>query len=160
MSFNLIIQQIRDVKNSGRDQGTRFEEIVRIYLLHEPEYKTQYKNVVLWKDWDKRTSGDTGIDLVAEMSDGSGFVAVQCKCYNEDHKIQKSDIDSFLAASSKKGFVRRILVVTTDLGKNAEDAILNQNPPVHVIGLSDLENCRIDWNEYFRNNKIRLKPAK
>ncbi|MDR0704480.1 MAG: DEAD/DEAH box helicase family protein, partial [Planctomycetaceae bacterium] len=153
-------KQIADVKNSARDQGTRFEEIVRIYLLHEPDYKTQYKSVVLWKDWNKRTTGDTGIDLVAEMRDGSGFVAVQCKCYSEDYKIQKPDIDSFLAASSKKEFVRRILVATTDLGKNAENAVQNQNPPVHVIGLSDLENGQIDWDEYFHNNKIRLKPKK
>ncbi|MDR0703790.1 MAG: hypothetical protein LBF88_02265, partial [Planctomycetaceae bacterium] len=79
MNIRTIIKQIADVKNSARDQGTRFEEIVRIYLLHEPDYKTQYKSVVLWKDWNKRTTGDTGIDLVAEMRDGSGFVAVQCK---------------------------------------------------------------------------------
>ncbi|MDR2439319.1 MAG: DEAD/DEAH box helicase family protein, partial [Planctomycetaceae bacterium] len=157
MNIQTIIKQIRDVKNSGRDQGTRFEEIVQIYLSHEPEYKTQYKSVVLWKDWNKRTSGDTGIDLVAEMNDDSGFVAIQCKCYNEDYKIQKPDIDSFLAASSKKEFVRRIIVATTDLGKNAEDAIQNQKPPVHVIGLSDLEHSQIDWNEYFNNDKIRLK---
>ncbi|MDR0704515.1 MAG: DEAD/DEAH box helicase family protein [Planctomycetaceae bacterium] len=160
MDIQTIIDQIGGVKNSARDQGTRFEEIVRIYLLHEPEYKTQYKSVVHWKDWDKRTTGDTGIDLVAEMIDGSGFVAVQCKCYAADQKIQKPDIDSFLAASSKNEFTRRILVATTDLGKNADDTIQNQNPPVHVIGLSDLENSQIDWDEFFNNNKIRLKPNK
>ncbi|MDR1384160.1 MAG: restriction endonuclease, partial [Planctomycetaceae bacterium] len=160
MNFRSIIQQIHNVKNSGRDQGTRFEEIVRIYLSHEPEYQSQYQKVVLWSQWDQRTNSDTGIDIVAEMRDGSGFVAVQCKCYGEDYKIQKPDIDSFLAASSKKKFVRRILVATTDLGKNAEDAIQNQHPPVHVIGLSDLENSCIDWDEYFRNNKIRRKPVK
>ncbi|MDR2757512.1 MAG: DEAD/DEAH box helicase family protein, partial [Planctomycetaceae bacterium] len=160
MNIRSIIQQIGDVKNSERDKGLRFEEIVRIFLLNEPEYKTQYKNVILWSKWDKRSNADTGIDLVAEMRDGSGFVAVQCKCYGEDYKIQKPDIDSFLAASSKKDFVRRILVATTDLGKNAEDAIQDQNPPVHVVGLSDLESSQIDWDEYFDNNKIRLKPKK
>ncbi|MDR2704619.1 MAG: DEAD/DEAH box helicase family protein, partial [Planctomycetaceae bacterium] len=160
MNIQSIIQQIGNVKSSVRDQGTRFEEIMRIYFSHEPEYKIQYKNVVLWKNWNKRTSGDTGIDLVAEMNDGSGFVAIQCKFYSEDNKIQKPDIDSFLAASSKKEFVRRILVTTTSLNKNAEDVIQNQNPPVHVVGLSDLENSQIDWDEYFSNNKIRLKPAK
>ncbi|MDR3197429.1 MAG: hypothetical protein LBU34_06115 [Planctomycetaceae bacterium] len=46
--------------------------------MHEPEYKLQYKNVVLWPQRDKRTTSDTGIDLVAEMRDGSGFVASFC----------------------------------------------------------------------------------
>ncbi|MDR3196931.1 MAG: DEAD/DEAH box helicase family protein, partial [Planctomycetaceae bacterium] len=159
-TISTILEQICGSKTSEHDKGRRFEEITRIFLLHEPEYKLQYKNVVLWTQWDKRTTSDTGIDLVAEMRDGSGFVAVQCKFYEEDHKIQKPDIDSFLAASSKKEFVRRILVATTSLGKNAEDAIQNQNPPVHIIGLSDFENSRIDWDEYFDSNNIRLKPTK
>ncbi|MDR2761818.1 MAG: DEAD/DEAH box helicase family protein, partial [Planctomycetaceae bacterium] len=160
MSIRSIIYRVGEVKSSERDKGLRFEEVVRIFLLNEPEYKTQYKNVILWSNWDKRSNSDTGIDLVAEMRDGSGFVAIQCKCYSEGHKIQKPDIDSFLAASSKKDFVRRILVATSDLGKNAEDAVKNQNPPVHVIGLSDLESSKIDWDEYFCNDKIRLKPNK
>ncbi|MDR2761952.1 MAG: DEAD/DEAH box helicase family protein, partial [Planctomycetaceae bacterium] len=157
MNFQSIIQQINDVKNSARDKGSRFEEIVQIFLSHDPIYKSQLNNVVRWDQWNNRSSTDTGIDLVAEMKDKSGLVAIQCKFYSENYKIQKPDIDSFLAASSKKNFARRILVATTELGKNALDAIQNQNPPVHVIGLSNFENSAIDWNEYFNNNKIRLK---
>ncbi len=57
---------------------------------------------------------DTGIDLVAERLDGTGFVAIQCKCYDPDTTIQKSHIDSFLAASGKKGqFVGRMIVSST-----------------------------------------------
>ncbi|MDR2346503.1 MAG: restriction endonuclease, partial [Planctomycetaceae bacterium] len=84
MNIKTLIQEIRDGQFSNQDKGTRFEELVLIYLLHDPEYKTQYKDVVRWKDWDKKTSGDTGIDLVAEMNDDSGFVAIQCKCYKKD----------------------------------------------------------------------------
>ncbi|MDR1268449.1 MAG: DEAD/DEAH box helicase family protein, partial [Planctomycetaceae bacterium] len=162
MDIRSIIQQLQDVKNSERDKGTRFEEIVRVYLLNEPEYKTQYKDVVLWSKWEQRNSGDIGIDLVAEMRDGSGFVAIQCKCYGDDNKIQKPDIDSFLAASSKKEFVRRIIVATSELGKNAQEVILNQHPPVHVIGLSDLENSLIDWSQFNpqKPEQLKLKEKK
>ncbi|MDR2170016.1 MAG: DEAD/DEAH box helicase family protein [Planctomycetaceae bacterium] len=160
MGIDSIISRIIDVKLSDRDKGSRFEEVVQIYLSEEPEYKVQYKNVFLWDQWDRRTAADTGIDLVAEMRDGSGFVAVQCKCFDSAHKIQKSDIDSFLAVSSKRDFVRRILVITSELGKNAADAIRNQEPPVHVIDLLKLRESKIDWDLYFADRKVRLKPTK
>ncbi|MDR1958482.1 MAG: restriction endonuclease, partial [Planctomycetaceae bacterium] len=155
-----ILDQIREAQQSERDKGTRFEEIVRLYLKHEPEWKNQFKSVVLWSKWEGRNNRpDTGIDLVAETYDGQ-FVAVQCKCYDKDCKIQKGDIDSFLSASSKRDFVRRIIVATAELGSNATDAVKDQKPPVHVIGLADLENSQIDWDCYDNTKKIKLKPTK
>jgi predicted helicase len=72
----------------------------------------------------------------------------------------QGDIDSFLSASSKKNFVRIIIVATAELGSNAAEAVKDQKPPVHVIGLADLENSQIDWDCYDNTKKIKLKPAK
>ncbi|MDR3234060.1 MAG: DEAD/DEAH box helicase family protein [Planctomycetaceae bacterium] len=155
-----ILRQIRENRQSERDKGTRFEEIVRLYLKHEPEWKSQFQDVVFWSKWEGRNNRpDTGIDLVAVTHDGE-YVAVQCKCYAEDTKIQKPDIDSFLAASSKKEFDRRIIVATTELNSNAAEAVKNQNPPVHIIGLADLENSQIDWTIWDETKKVKLKPTK
>ncbi|GHT37510.1 hypothetical protein FACS189427_10550 [Planctomycetales bacterium] len=157
-----ILDQICVTKTSERDKGTRFEELIRQYLLKEPEYAQQYRQVWLWKDYPNRNNRpDTGIDLVAETIDGE-FVAVQCKCYAADHKIQKADIDSFLAASSKKEFVRRIIVATADLSTNAEEATKEQQPPVHTIGIADLENSKIDWSQFDpdKPGKVKLQPKK
>ncbi|MDR1922925.1 MAG: restriction endonuclease [Planctomycetaceae bacterium] len=153
-----ILDQIREAQQSERDKGTRFEEIVRLYLKHEPEWKNQFKNVVLWSKWEGRKNRpDTGIDLVAETHDGR-YVAVQCKCYGKEHRIQKGDIDSFLSASSKKEFVRRIIVATTGFGINAKEAIKDQSPPVHTIGLLDLANSQINWSVY-DNKRGNVPPV-
>jgi predicted helicase len=38
--------------------------------------------------------------------------------------------------------------------------VKDQKPPVHVIGLADLENSQIDWDCYDNTKKIKLKPTK
>jgi len=89
--------------------------------------------VYLWRDWpDRAGRPDTGIDLVARQRDGGGWTAVQCKFYASGHRIQKQDIDSFLSASGKEGFTERLIVSTTEWGKNAEEAIHGQAVPVTV----------------------------
>lgn len=57
---------------------------------------------------------DTGIDLVAEESDGSGWCAIQCKCYAAGTRIGKPHLDSFISASARELFTARIFVDTGD----------------------------------------------
>lgn len=45
---------------------------------------------------------DTGIDLVARIRGTGDLHAIQCKFYDKDYHVQKSDIDSFFAASGYK----------------------------------------------------------
>ncbi|MBO7411314.1 MAG: DEAD/DEAH box helicase, partial [Ottowia sp.] len=53
---------------------------------------------------------------------------------------------SFFTASGKKPFARRVIVTTTDdWGTHAKDALKNQQPPVTLIGLADLEASVVDW---------------
>ena len=89
--------------------------------------------------------------MVAIPADeNAGLVAIQCKFYAPGHTVHKRDIDSFLTASGKTRFARRILVDNsgTDWGKNSQDAIEDQHIPVSRITLADLRNSDIDWRTY------------
>lgn len=130
---------------------------MRSWLLTDPRYN-ELESVWLWDEFPSRADlggKDTGIDLVARTEDGD-YWAIQCKCYKEDSIIDKPAVDSFLATSSRQfkdpetlqttSFAKRMWISTTNhWGKNAEDAIQNQNPPFNRVGLVDLQNSPVDW---------------
>lgn len=134
------------------------------YFRTEPAYKRQFEKVWLWADWpDNKGKPDTGIDLVAKNSDGSGYTAIQCKNYAPTTTLDKHDIDSFFTASGKTPFSYRIIVATTNNWTNhAEDALINQNPPVRRIGIDALGSSTIDWGRLdFKNvDNLFTKPSK
>jgi predicted helicase len=55
------------------------------------------------------TAKDTCIDLVARTRGTEEYHAIQCKCYDEHHRIMRRDIDSFFTASGKKCFAQRLI---------------------------------------------------
>lgn len=150
-ALDTLLNEYRARATSEREKGTLFEELTRQFLLHDARFAHQFKEVYLWGEWSERRTGDTGIDLVAipNQQDG-GPVAIQCKFYAPGHKVSKADIDTFLSASGKEPFARRIVVDTsgTDWGKNAQDAIEGQQIPVSRITLADLRDSDIDWRTY------------
>ncbi len=125
----------------------------------EPTYKAQFKSVWLWPDWPgNRGLPDTGIDLVAENIDGSGFTAIQCKNYAPTTVLDKSDIDSFFTESGKAPFTHRIIVSTTNLWTvHAENSLKGQDKPVRRIGIDALANSMIDWDLLSPENVSKLK---
>lgn len=161
MTFNQILADFRDNSFTERHKGARFERLVRSWLKSDPRYNNLSK-VWLWEEFPARAEfggADTGIDLVAKTETGE-YWAVQCKCYKEDAVINKNDVDSFLATSSrnfedessarKVSFAQRMWISTTShWGKNAEEAIQNQNPPFIRVGISDLENSAVDWQKIY-----------
>ena len=150
-ALDALLDEYRARATSEREKGTLFEELTRQFLLHDARFTHQFKEVYLWSEWPERRTGDTGIDLVAiPVRDGEGPVAIQCKFYAMGHRIQKADIDSFLSASGKEPFGRRIVVDTSGApwGKNAQDAIEGQQIPVSRITLADLRDSDIDWRTY------------
>ena len=150
-ALDALLDEYRARARSEREKGTLFEELTRQFLLHDARFAHQFKEIYLWSDWPERRTGDTGIDLVAiPIRDGEGPVAIQCKFYALGHRIQKADIDSFLSASGKEPFGRRIVVDTSGApwGKNAQDAIEGQQIPVSRITLADLRDSDIDWRTY------------
>lgn len=150
-ALDALLDEYRARAKSEREKGTLFEELTRQFLLHDARFAHQFREIYLWGEWPERRTGDTGIDLVAIPVDPStGPVAIQCKFYALGHRIQKADIDSFLSASGKEPFGRRIVVDTSGApwGKNAQDAIEGQQIPVSRITLADLRDSDIDWRTY------------
>ena len=162
MTISELLENFRKKFGNERDKGTAFEKLIKMYLEHEPAYTSMISKVWTWREFPYRDNiGDTGIDLVAKTYDGQ-FWAIQCKFYNEDYEISKGDIDTFLATSSKYFFVngektkfdyRIIASTTTHYNHIAEQTLENQDPPVGKIGLSDLQESQIDWNNTFRFNQ-------
>ena len=150
-ALDSLLNEYRTLASSEREKGAMFEELTRQFLLHDARFAHQFKEVYLWSEWPERQTGDTGIDLVAIPADeNAGLVAIQCKFYAPGHTVHKRDIDSFLTASGKAPFTRRILVDTsgTAWGKNSQDAIEGQHIPVSRITLADLRDSDIDWRTY------------
>ena len=150
-ALDVLLNEYRARATSERDKGTLFEQLTRQFLLNDARFAHQFKEVYLWGEWPERRTADTGIDLVAiPNQQDAGPVAIQCKFYAPGHKVSKADIDTFLSASGKEPFARRIVVDTsgTDWGKNAQDAIEGQQIPVSRITLADLRDSDIDWRTY------------
>ena len=159
-----ILDAYRDASVTEREKGTYFEELIVCYLRNEATYKDLYSDVwtyAQWAEFQGLPKNDAGIDLVAKTADTGEFHAIQCKLYAPTYRLQKNDIDSFFTASGKKIFSRRIIVSTTNnWSDNAENALIDQQPPVNKIDLHDLENSQIDWAKYQPNQAPVLKPKK
>lgn len=162
-ALSQLLDTYRNAAASEREKGTYFEELIVCYLRNEATYKDLYAKVWTYADWAAEQGldkNDTGIDLVAQTFTGEVH-AIQCKLYATEYRLQKGDIDSFFTASGKKPFTHRLIVCTTNhWSANAEDALIDQQPPVSKIDLSDLENSQIDWAQYQPKQAPRLKPKK
>ena len=159
MNFKEILHKFRTESFTEREKGTKFERLMRSWLLTDPRYN-ELEKVWLWEEFPGRKDfggTDTGIDLVAKTEMGD-YWAIQCKCYAEDSAIDKPAVDSFLATSSRTftnevtfqtaRFSNRVWISTTGhWGSNAEEAIRNQEPPVTRIGLADLNSSPVDWQK-------------
>ena len=113
--FQSVLDYIREKATSERQKGDFFERLMLKYFTEDPDYKEQFSEVYLWKQWTQLQTEfdgtDIGIDLVAEKHDGT-YCAIQCKCYAETIRISKPDIDSFLAASQSELFTSLMIVDT------------------------------------------------
>lgn len=159
MNFKEILHKFRAESFTEKEKGTKFERLMRSWLLTDPRYNG-LEQVWLWEDFPGRKDfggSDTGIDLVAK-TDGGEYWAVQCKCYAEGMVIDKPAVDSFLATSSRTftnevtfkttRFSQRVWISTSNhWGSNAEEAIRNQDPPVNRIGLAHFNSSPVDWQK-------------
>lgn len=143
-----VIERFRSTSLTNQERGRKFEVLIQQFLLRDPLYGALFDEVWLWTDWAGRDGRpDTGIDLVAQERASGALWAIQCKFYEPQHTISKPDVDSFLSASGKQDFQRRLIVSTTDRwNANAEQAIDGQQVPVQRLGLTDLENASVDWS--------------
>ena len=147
--FQSTLDYIRERATSEYRKGERFERLMLTYLTEDPDYKEQFSEVYLYKDWAELQTGydanDIGIDLVAKERHG-GYCAIQCKCYAEDTRIAKPALDSFISASASELFTSRLIVDTGgEWGPNALRTIDPIKDKLRIIRYSDLESSPFDW---------------
>ena len=147
--FQSTLDYIREAAQSERQKGELFERLMLTYLTEDPDYKEQFSEVWLYKQWAaQRTdfdANDIGIDLVAKERHG-GYCAIQCKCYAEDTRIAKPALDSFISASASEFFTSRLIVDTGgEWGPNALRTIDPIKDKLRIIRYSDLESSPFDW---------------
>lgn len=164
-ALHQLLDSFRGAAVTEREKGTYFEELTVCYLRNEPQYRDLYETVWTYRAWAEKqgiSGKDTGIDLVARTRATGEFHAIQCKLYQPDHVIPKSEIDSFLAASGNKQFAQRVIVASTaHWTENAMGMLESQHIPVTVIDLPQLEGSVIDWARYQPKAKATLlRPKK
>ncbi|MFJ7314341.1 DEAD/DEAH box helicase [Pseudomonas sp. NPDC098747] len=159
-----LLDSYRNASVTEREKGTYFEELICTYLRNEAKYRDLYEQIWTFSDWAKEhgeDGRDTGIDLVARTQGTKEFHAIQCKMYAQSYRVQKGDIDSFLAASGQKPFTHSIIVTTTNnWSEHADNALLNRHQSINKIDLQALEDSQIDWAKYKPNQAAVLKAKK
>ena len=164
-SIDQLLEKYRTSSKTEREKGTYFERLARAFLISDPVQSEEFEQVWAWQDWAPENgfnAKDTGIDLVAKLRNEDGFAAVQAKFYAADTRIQKSHIDSFISASGKPPFARRVIVDTTKGAwtDNAEEMLRGQTIPITRISLTDLRESRIDWTLFDMRGETALHEKK
>ena len=150
--FYNALNYIRENANTQYGKGKLFERLIRTYLLEDPFYQKRFSEVYLWSEWSELRpefdSVDIGIDLVAEERDG-GYCAIQCKCYAEDTRISKGDLDTFISASARKPFTARMFVDTgSDWSANLRRTLDGLQPACQRISAADLASRPVKWPDF------------
>ncbi len=158
--LRVLLDCIRKVtaNTSEAEKGHSFEVLVKRFLETEPTYKERFSEVWLWSDWPyAKGRHDVGIDLVAKESATDGYVAVQCKCYAENHLMNLRDLQTFFSAYNRNWATERgndlffesgLIIATTDKWNEViTETIRSQARPCRFIGLTDLETAPVDWEK-------------
>lgn len=139
-TVGVAFQRLKDESTSAAQRGRWFEQLFKECVEGLKEFDVD--KIWSWRKWPDRLAitgrdgRDWGVDLVAELNDGSR-VAIQCKCYSDGHRVRKEDVDSFISESRPSWFDLRWVVSTSDWTVAAEVAIKGQTPPVRRINFLD-----------------------
>ncbi|WP_257944709.1 DEAD/DEAH box helicase family protein, partial [Brevibacterium sp. Mu109] len=133
-----------------RDKGTKFERLIRSYLMTDPAYASQFDEVWEWSDYPgKAGRTDDGVDLVARDAITGDLTAIQCKFIDPQTTVGKGQVDSFISASSTGEFSRRIFVsTTTKMNATIESYMQRLDPPLTHLNVFHLANAPIDWAQF------------
>lgn len=149
-----IVDWIIGTAEHTAEQGDRFERLMLQFFRHAPAWADQFDDVWLWSEWPGNESdADHGIDLVAKNAGEDTYTAIQAKCYQRTTTLNKPDIDSFISASGREHFTRRILVSTTyNIGAKAQKEMDGQTIPVQLVTLDGLRDSGINWADWSPDN--------
>lgn len=153
---------LSELDSAPEGKGNAFEKAIKWWLQNDSIWSGQFvsESIRLWSESPLRYGPDIGIDLTATDING-GHWAIQVKNWDPDTTLPKSEIDSFLSASSTGDFVGRLLVTTTNtLSPNARKTIEIQKVPCIVVTFAQLEESPT-WEAFshsdpkdFRNARI------
>ena len=158
--FQQALDQIRTDAGSHAKRGALFERLMKRYFRQDPVYTDRFSDVWRWSEWAARrpefAGQDTGVDLVAEEREG-GYCAIQCKFHAPGTRISKDALDSFISASARDPFARRMVVDTgAEWGPNARQTIDGLKPACQVLRFNDLAERPIDWPNLRRQDPEAL----
>lgn len=154
-SFDDKLSDIR--RAHGRDPtdlGRAFEKMTKIFLENDNHYKSRFKKIEMWNKWQKDNDinkHDDGIDLVGTEMDGS-LCAIQCKCLDDNDKINKDVINSVSGAAKVYKMKEKMLVYTCGITSNA--ARFAEKHCVQLLSSETLRDRPIDWTKY-----PKIKPT-
>ena len=165
-SFDDFIKRVDKEGMKQRNRGTLFELISKAYFKHDTLYSRLFDEVWMLNEVPSEyciPKEDLGVDLVARKRENGELVAIQCKYYKADTKINKSHIDSFFNEMGKDYYSEGIIVASTNIwSKNANKARLNRSKRLTIVKLDDMRNSAIDWSKFLPSqpDKIELKHRK
>ena len=127
-----------------------------------PDGRRQFAKFWLWDDFlNKWQRQDLGTDLVFEDTEDVIW-AVQAKFYREHRTNTKTDMNSFLADSSRQIVCRRLWLRTTNkIEQKALKTLEGQDKPVTVFKLSDFRSANLEYPSSFSalyKTKPRVEP--
>ena len=165
MDINILFNKFREEAENKHHQGSLFERFTKQYLTVSKVYQNIYEKIWLWNDFPYRDGADTGIDLVAKHKYEDKYTAIQCKFFDKDATIHKSDIDSFISCSEKSfiidgekfHFSNRLIVTTASKwGSNIKSTLEKQLIPTSYIDFNDFINDEdIDWGNFTNVENIK-----
>ncbi len=148
--FETILSELKERGGTTSGYGTLFEKFCQKIILTSPFFADDVVNVWLWKDFPGNGGlHDNGIDIVV-LDKNNSFWAVQCKFYDKDASVNKSDIDSFIAATIREfvfegrtyNFSQRYVFSTTEsVSQNASGMFV-------LFGPESIFQCGIDWEHF------------
>lgn len=150
-SFNDVLYQLKEYGYTNSARGTIFEEFCENILKKSNFFKDDVDQVWYWKDFPGNNYlHDNGIDLVVHTKNDE-YWAIQCKFYDFESTISKSDIDTFISATTRKfkidnktyDYAKKYVFSTTEkITDNSKGLDFT------LFGPEQIENCGIDWSNY------------
>ena len=174
-AFYTLLDHMRTFANNARDKGDMFERLMCQVLAIASPYSDRFSKVQLYREWATEhpecvpNARDIGIDLVATLieSEWKGpnkearYSAIQCKFYNNDSSVPKSEVDSFISASSTKHFAERLLVATNKgWSVNAVQTIELQEKPTTILSLDKIKHLNVDWSQFLQDGSVKLQAKR
>ena len=156
-SFGRLLAHLRANFPDPYARGKAFENVSKWFLEHDSYYGRELSQVWLWDEWPGRWGPDIGIDLVATSHDGSTW-AIQSKCYLDS--VPSGEIDSFIAASARPEFDRRLLISSGEITKHSHTKLTNNDKPSSLLLYDQMDERNLNWMAYIDQSILPLTERK